>query len=267
MINKKEGYFQIMARGLLTSGVSLNILYLRVIAAGGPVTAEHKPLLNIKSLKEQVYEFLREAMRRGDLRPGSVIDMEETSKRLGVSKTPLRDALLQLEMEGFDSILHRRKVVVNVLTLKDIKNYYEIIGALESTALLQAFDRIKETEVKEMERLNAEMKEAIEGDNFDLYYERNLELHNVFLGLSGNENLLRIVNTLKKRLYDFPRQRGFVKEWEVASIGEHADLVRLIKSRNRKEAAAHIRDVHWSYKVQEKFIAKYYTKAAAAVES
>jgi len=231
------------------------------------MTADVKPLLNIKSLKEQVYEFLREAMRRGDILPGSVIDMEETSKRLGVSKTPLRDALLQLEMEGFVSILPRRKVVVTVLTLKDIKNTYEIIGALESTALLQAFDRIKADDIKKMDRLNAEMKEAIEGDDFDLYYEKNLAFHNSFLSLSGNDNLLKIVNTLKKRLYDFPRQQGWVKEWEQASIGEHAELVHLIRTRNRKEAAAHIRDVHWSYKVQEKFIVKYYTKAAQTVES
>jgi len=87
-----------------------------------------RPLLNIKSLKEQVYEYLREQMRRGDLKPGSVIEMEETSKKLGVSKTPLRDALLQLEMEDFVTILPRRKVVVNVLTLQDIRNYYEVMG-------------------------------------------------------------------------------------------------------------------------------------------
>jgi DNA-binding GntR family transcriptional regulator len=231
------------------------------------VTVESKPLLNFKSLKEQVYEYLREAMRRGDLLPGSVIDMEETSKKLGVSKTPLRDALLQLEMEGFVSILPRRKVEVNTLTLKDIKDYYEIIGALESTALLQGFDKMDDGHVKRMEKLNAEMKEAIENDDFDLYYEKNLEFHSLFLGACGNENLQRIVTNLKKRLYDFPRQQGFVKEWERASTGEHAELVDLIRSRNRKEAAAHIRDVHWSYKVQEKFIVKYYAKSAAAMES
>jgi DNA-binding GntR family transcriptional regulator len=61
---------------------------------------DNKPVLNIKSLKEQVYEYLREQMRVGEILPGSVIDMEETSKKLGVSKTPLRDALLLLEMEG-----------------------------------------------------------------------------------------------------------------------------------------------------------------------
>lgn len=227
---------------------------------------ENKSLLNIKSLKEQVYEYLREQMRIGEIRPGSVIDMGETSKKLGVSKTPLRDALLQLEMEGFVSILPRRKVVVNVLTLQDIKNYYEIIGALESTAILSAFEHLKDSDIKYVEQLNAEMKEAIDNDNFDLYYEKNLMFHNVYLNACGNENLINIVNTLKKRLYDFPRQKGFVKEWEQASIGEHGELVNLFKQRNWKEAVKFIRDIHWSFKVQEKYINKYYVKAASVIE-
>jgi DNA-binding GntR family transcriptional regulator len=224
---------------------------------------ENKPVLNIKSLKEQVYEYLREQMRIGAILPGSVIDMEETSKKLGVSKTPLRDALLQLEMEGFVSILPRRKVVVNVLTIQDIKNYYEIIGALESAALLSALDNLKESDIQSLEKLNAEMKDAIDSDNFDLYYEKNLIFHSVFLNLSGNENLKKIVNTLKKRLYDFPRQKGFVKEWEQASIGEHAELVRLIGMNDRQKAVNFIRDIHWSFKVQEKFVNLYYAKASS----
>lgn len=222
---------------------------------------EKRPILNVKSLKEQVYGYLREQMRTGGLRPGSVIDMEETSGRLGVSKTPLRDALLLLEMEGFVSILPRRKVIVNPLTLQDIRDFYEILGALEATALGAAFDRLGEAELSLMETLNAEMKQAIDQDDFDLYYEKNLAFHNVFLNLSGNGYLKKTVNILKKRLYDFPRQAGFVKEWEQASIGEHADLVAQIRRGSAREAVAQIRAVHWSFAVQEKFIVKYYTLA------
>jgi len=227
---------------------------------------ENQSILNIKSLKEQVYEYLREQMRTGRLLPGSAIDMEETSKKLGVSKTPLRDALIQLEMEGFVTILPRRGVVVNTLSIQDIRDYYEIIGALESTALLLAFDRLEDKDVAYLERMNAEMKEAIDRDNFDLYYEKNLNFHDVFFNLCGNRNLVKIAVTLKKRLYDFPRQQGFVKEWEQASIGEHRELVGLIKGKNKTEAVNFIRDVHWSFRVQEKYISRYYTKAAAQVE-
>ncbi|HAR35906.1 MAG TPA: GntR family transcriptional regulator [Acidobacteria bacterium] len=221
-----------------------------------------KPVLNVKSLKEQVYDFLREQMRRGEILPGSVIDLEETSKKLGVSRTPLRDALLQLENEDFVTILPRRKVVVNVLTARDIKNYYEIIGALESIAILKAFDRLGPEDIDRLEQLNREMKQAIEADDFDLYYEKNLDFHNVYLQACGNEKLMRIVNNLKKRLYDFPRPAGFVKEWEQASTGEHARLIECLRRGQKEEAARFIRDVHWSYEVQEKYIVQYYRHIA-----
>lgn len=225
-----------------------------------------KSILNLKSLKEQVYEFLREQMEKGEIRPGSAINMDETSKILGVSKTPLRDALLQLEMESFVSILPRRGVVVNHIILQDIKDYYEIIGALESTALLCAFDRLKKEDVDKLKTINKEMEEAIKRDNFNLYYKKNLKFHNTFLDLCENSNLVRIVTNLKKRLYDFPRQEGFVKKWEISSIREHKELVKLIAQGKRKEAAAFIREVHWSYEVQERFIKEYYKHAVALSE-
>ncbi|MFZ2054160.1 MAG: GntR family transcriptional regulator [Candidatus Aminicenantales bacterium] len=220
-----------------------------------------KPLINIKSLKEQVYEYLREQLRTGKILPRSVINLDETSRKLGVSRTPLRDALLQLEMEGFVTIQARRGVVVNTLSLLDIKNCYEVIGALESTALWHAFTKIGEAEIKAMEDLIEGMKRAIQADDFDLYYEKNLALHDVYLALCGNERLVRIVTTMKKRLYDFPRQRGFIKEWELASIIEHTELLNLIRQRKASEAAAYIRDVHWSFKVQKKYITLYYRSA------
>ena len=221
-----------------------------------------KDILNLKSLKEQVYEYLRSQMEKGKICPGSTINMDETSSKLGVSKTPLRDALLQLEMEGFISILPRRGVVVNHLTLKDIKEYYEIIGALESRALLSAFDRLKKEDIERLRSANREMEEAIQNDDFNLYYRKNLKFHNTFLDLCQNSSLVRVVNNLKKRLYDFPRQEGFVKSWEVASIKEHKQLLGLLERGKREDAANFIRDVHWSYEVQEKFIKDYYRQAS-----
>jgi len=216
------------------------------------------PALNIRSLKEQVYDYLREQMRAGEILPGSEINLDETSRKLGVSRTPLRDALLQLEMEGFVTIFPRRGIVVNPLTFEEIRKYYEIIGALESTALLLALEKIGADEIKLMERLIGKMRKALAAGDFDSYYAHNLKFHEVYLGRCGNENLVRIVQTLKKRLYDFPRQKGYVKEWELRSVREHQKLVSLIRRGNAAETAAFIRDVHWSYRVQEKFISEYY---------
>jgi DNA-binding GntR family transcriptional regulator len=226
-----------------------------------------KSVLNIKSLKEQVYDYLREQMERGEIRPGAVINMEDTSRELGVSKTPLRDALLQLESENFVTILPRRGVVVNVLTLEDIKRYYEILGALESAALLSCCSRIKKIHIDQLKALNAKMSQAIARDDFNSYYQDNLNFHSIFLDLCENDLLKKMVNNLKRKLYDFPRQQGFVKEWELESIEEHAKIVELIEKGKSQEASNYIRDVHWSFAVQEKYIQRYYSQAASLAES
>jgi DNA-binding GntR family transcriptional regulator len=149
-------------------------------------------------------------------------------------------------------------VVVNSLTKRDIRNYYEIIGSLESMAMLKAFDRLKASDIEAMQKLNDGMKDAIAANDFDLYYERNLAFHNTFLNLCGNDSLVKLVNNLKKRLYDFPRPKGFVKEWEESSILEHQALIDLLRKGRGQDAANHVRDVHWSFKVQERFVRKYY---------
>jgi DNA-binding GntR family transcriptional regulator len=216
-------------------------------------------LLNLKSLREQVYDYLREAMNRGDLAPGANLDLNAISRRLGVSRTPLRDALLQLETEGFVTILPRRGCVVNQLSREDIRDLYQLIGSLEASVIRTEFDRITPAVTTRMKRFNDEMREALRADDFDHFYAANLELHECFLTLSPNNRLVDLVRTMKHRLYDFPRKKTFIKEWELRSIDEHAELIRLLKSGEARAAADYIRDVHWSFEVQQPFIERYYS--------
>jgi len=218
-----------------------------------------KSILNLTPLKSQVYEYLRYQMRIGEIRPGSVIDMNGTSQKLGISRTPLRDALIQLEMDGFVKIMPRRGVVVNKLSVQDIKDFYAILGALESVAIVSVSDKFGEPEAKQMQQLNEAMSKAIDKDDFDKFYEKNLEFHDVYIDISGNKALKKMTDILKKRLYDFPRRAGFIKEWEVDSIKEHEKLIELLSQGKFMDAAAYIRDVHWSFKVQERYIRKYYS--------
>ncbi len=215
-------------------------------------------LLNMKSLREQVYDYLRLALNRGELAPGAALNLNQISRMLGVSRTPLRDALLQLEIEGFVTILPRRGCVVKQLTREDIRNLYQIIGALESSVIANEFHRITPAVIEEMKRLNAEMRSALDEDDFDTFYEANLRMHACYLDLSSNDELRRSVDTMKQRLYDFPRKQAFVKEWEISSTQEHEELIRLIDSGDADAAAKYVRDVHWSYEVQEPFIEQYY---------
>lgn len=221
-------------------------------------------ILERRSLREQVYEVLRDAIGRGELLPGAFIDLKSIENQLGISKTPLRDALIQLESEGFVSILPRRGVLVRPLTLEDIRHLYQIIGALESTVLIEVFDRMDAGRIESMRALNSAMLDALATDDFDAFYAHNLAFHRVFLDLCDNPRLLTTVAVFKQRLYDFPRKRGFVKQWELRSTREHAALVDLVDQGDSRGAADYLRDVHWSFAVQEPFIRRYYAEATDA---
>lgn len=224
-------------------------------------------LLQLRSLREQVYEYLRDAINRGELDAGSFLDQKQLSENLGISKTPLRDALIQLETEGFVSILPRRGVVVNRLTLEDVRNLYEIIGALEGATVVSVGDLLEEAHFQRMRALNSEMVEAVEAGDFNRYYSKNLAFHEVFLGLTQNRGLRRVVENAKHRLYDFPRRREFVPEWELASTAEHAAFLDLLESGDVRAAADYLRDVHWSFGVQQRFILQYYFPDAELLEA
>lgn len=214
--------------------------------------------INIKSLKEQVYDYLKNQISQQDLKPGETINMDSTSKMLGISKTPLRDALIQLEMEEFVTIMPRKGIYVNPLTEKNIRNYYQIIGSLERAAMLAAFSKITPSEINKFEKLQQDMITNLSKEQFGKFYENNLKFHHIFLDLCGNESLIRLVQSYKKRLYDFPGKKQLLKEWEESSINEHLEIIRLVKAGNAQKAASFMSDVHWSYEVQEKFIKKYY---------
>ncbi|MBN1538201.1 MAG: GntR family transcriptional regulator [Anaerolineales bacterium] len=213
---------------------------------------------NVALLRQQVYDYLRGQMNSGELRPGSAIHLGEMSTRFGISKTPLREALLQLENEGFVTIYPRRGIVVNHLTEEDIRNAYEIIGALEAAVIFNERDKITTEEITDLRRRNRLMCESLENDDFDTFYQHNLAFHNIYLDLTENHNLVRTVMILKQRLYDFPRRKGFVKAWEVASTGEHDQFVDLLESGDVRAASEYMRDVHWSFEVQKPWIHKYY---------
>ncbi len=214
--------------------------------------------LNMSTLREQVYLHLRELLHNGRYLPGSTIHIGETAKRLGVSKTPLRDAFIQLELEGFVAIQPRRAIRVNGITLRDVRNAYEIVGALESSVILDCFDRIEDSHIRRMEEVNDQMIADIGHNDFGDYYTANLEFHDIYLALSDNDTLRKMILPIKQRLYDFPR-KSYINEWELRNCWEHVQFIDAVKKGDRLEAARLVRDVHWSYSVQESFIRKFHS--------
>ena len=145
-------------------------------------------------------------MATGNMLSGSNINITSIAKQLGISKTPLRDALIHLEVEGFVTILPRKGVVVNKLTIDDVRHAYDAIGIVESSIVLACQEKITAKHIKKLKDLNEKMISDIQKEDFSHYFETNLLFHEVYLQLSDNPLLKKFILPIKQRLYDFPRQ-------------------------------------------------------------
>lgn len=223
-------------------------------------------MLNLTSLREQVYDFLRKEMLQGRLPQGSNIDLNKIAKELGISKTPLRDALIRLETEGFVETLPRRGVRVAPLRMKEIKNIYEIVGYIESGIILDFFHDIGPQHLDKLRTLNEQIRRALWNDDFDSYYSLNLKFHGVYVDLSDNDQAKFQLTIMKQRLYDFPR-RSYIKVWELSNCDEHDLFIEALAAGDRDKAASVMRDIHWSFRVHEKPIRRFYSEVTKQLEA
>ena len=194
-------------------------------------------------LRTQVYEYLRQELKAENLKPGQYISMNQIMKQLNISRTPLRDALLQLQSERFVTFLPQRGIRINELTQKDIENLYEMLGALDSRILLAVFDRIGEREIEQMEQINKEMGEYLEEQYFMRYWNLNTAFHNVYLNLSSNTLILDHINIVRQRLFEFSKKDWSLKRKQVIH-SEHETLIEIIEKGDAIAAADFMRDQH-----------------------
>ena len=205
------------------------------------------------SLRKEIFEYLSKQIEMGSLIPGSLINVRKLTEKLNVSRTPLREALAQLEIQGLVSILPQRGVLINVLMYEDLLDLFEIIGALESQVILTVFDRIRGNEVKRMERYNRVMKQAIKEEKNRNFHETNILFHKVFLDLSANRELTTYVSNLKLRLFGFAL-KSYRDRFKKAIIAEHDEFIALVKEGNRNSAANYLKNVHWKFNYPDNFI-------------
>ena len=210
-----------------------------------------------QSLREQVYTYFCQAMKQGRLAPGTFINQGEICQELKISKAPLRDALIQMETEGFVTIFPRRGVMINALTPEEVARAYQIIGALEAAAMGQAFPYLGMDEIRSMEAINARLLESLNRGHFDIYYDLNNQLHNVFIDRAGNPALKQIVSTLKQRLYDFPL-RPYLVSWETENLHEHQRFIDSIRKKNPRAAMDILQYEHWNFDLHEAEILEFY---------
>lgn len=209
------------------------------------------------SLGTRVYEFLREQLRSEKLKPGTEIQTAELAKILGVSKTPLRDALIQLQSEGFLRILPQRGVMINSLDTKELQELVQVLGALESQALKLAFPKLCEREIALMSDINKQLLDLLpKGAAAYLEYNQlNIAFHDVFLDVCGNKLIVDQIRLLKDRMYHFP-DRDYGDRWRRVNVEEHQIFIQSIIDGEALYAATFMRDVHWSFNLNKPLIDK-----------
>ncbi len=210
-----------------------------------------------KSLREAVHAYFCEQMKLGRLAAGNYINQSEICQELNISKAPLRDALIQLETEGFVTIQPRKGVLINSMNLQDVKEAYDLLAALESSAMLAAFDRINTDHIEQMKRINNKLLTTLENGQFDQYYQLNTAFHQIFLELAENSLLLDITSPIMQRLYNFPL-RTYVVEWEKINLAEHTRLIDSIQKGNFRAAASILQFEHWSFSLHKNHIRQFY---------
>lgn len=194
-------------------------------------------------LRPQVYEYLRNELKEGNLKPGMFVSINQIMKNLDLSRTPLRDALLQLQTEGFVTFLPQRGIRINELSQQDIEDMYEILGALDSRVLLSVFPRIGTPEIKKMKRLNQQMLGKISDFNFNRYWDLNTAFHNTYLNLSSNVPVLKQINIIRQRLFEFYK-KDWSRKMREMNHAEHLTMIELFEKGRAIEAADYMRDVH-----------------------
>jgi DNA-binding GntR family transcriptional regulator len=212
----------------------------------------------IKSMKEQVYSYLFDQLGQSAQDPGTFLDLNQIAAKLGISRTPLRDALIQLEVEGYVEIVPRRGVRVKKLGLSEIEEIYQVIGSLEATALRAAAARFTTEDHQQLLEMTRQYREQIELNNFDTCLALNYKFHDFFLDQCENALLANLVRSQKRRLYDWPRHAILLLDWERKNLEEHEKIVSLIQDGDLQGASDWLKDMHWGFAENRRFIVPFY---------
>lgn len=185
-----------------------------------------------KGLSSAVTSTLRNMIVEGVLAPGTRLNERILCEQLQVSRTPLREAFKTLAGEGLIEILPNRGAVVVQLSITDIQQAFELMGALEGLAGHLACERITEHEVAEIKALHYEMLAAHARRDLSTYYALNHEIHDRFNAAAGNAMLTTTYLQLNARIQSLRFRSNFNQsKWDEA-VREHSAMVDALEKRD-----------------------------------
>lgn len=192
-------------------------------------------------LRDVVFNTLRSEILKGEMKPGERLMEIHLADRLGVSRTPIREAIRMLELEGLVTMIPRRGAQVAQISEKGLKDVLEVRGALDALAMELACERITQEEIGELRMACDRFREATETEDPVLIAKADVALHDRILQASRNDKLIQMVGNLSQQIYRYRLE--YIKDASRHGrlIEEHEEIYRCISNRDREAGARVIR--------------------------
>lgn len=187
-------------------------------------------------LRDVVFKTLRQAILRGELKPGERLMEIKLANKLGVSRTPIREAIRKLELEGLVIMIPRKGAEVADITEKSLTDVLEVRRALEELSAQLACDRITEEEVAELIRSAGAFKDTLKSEDITEIAEADVRFHDVIYEATKNQKLIQLLNNLHEQMYRYRIE--YLKNPEVYQklLKEHEEIIEHISSREKEKA-------------------------------
>ena len=154
-------------------------------------------------LRDVVFNTLREAILRGDLVAGERLMELQLAAKLGVSRTPIREAIRMLEQEGLAITIPRKGAIVAGMTEKDMQDVLEIREALEELSVQVACDKITDEEIAKLQKNMKNFEHSLKSGDLKKMAQADVEFHDVIYQATDNPKLINMLNNLREQMYRY----------------------------------------------------------------
>jgi len=185
-----------------------------------------------KQGKPSVRDAIEQDIVTGFYSPGDRLDEAGLAARHQVSRTPVREALIQLSTMGLVKMVPNRGAFVTQLTITELVEMFEVMGELEAMCARLAARRIRPEQLKRLEEAQAACATAQQAGNSDDYYYANAEFHRLIYEASGNGFLAENAHALQRRLKPYRRLQLRVPGRVNSSLSEHEEVLAAIRARD-----------------------------------
>jgi DNA-binding GntR family transcriptional regulator len=191
---------------------------------------------NSGTTADAVYSTLRHCIVLGDLAPGERLRSDGLATRLGVSRTPVREALRKLEAEGLVSASPRLGLIVREISEQDLAEIFAIREALEATSARLAAENATSAELADMRELLEDMAAVCERGELDVFREMTAEFHLCVCRASHNGRLLRMLKDLQDQVRHLKTSTLFIEGRAAEALQEHRALLLALEERDPERA-------------------------------